>query len=536
MYKNINDPRSGKSFNIESSYGLGVLKKYVKLLHQHGGKCGLCGLDGHNRRTCPHKQEKQKTPLIIKFFKQPVIKKTLPPTKPEIQKITQKKSRKQRTCKLCGAVGVTQKTCPLNHAAKKVNYKKHNTESLETIASPSNGLPIIKSIVGPTDMYYLEVICPNKTIKKILLFSDTHTNIIKDASKTQPNCMHLDDVFDMIIDKAETENKCIDMFVEAKLRKNNAPKYLKGGKLKINKQVLHQINSKYLECSRHAQNNSLGNGVPCNNSNLRFHNLDVRFVQPKSGHRRVNKLDSLLYYMQKPSNTELSHEKHFDLIAKYILGYNLNVTDMMEIKKIIDIILVDNKASLEPNTPIAIRKYTPKQVMREMKSFRKTIIKEYKKFSKTSKKYLPHELGGKVKLLDLRTTVKQLVNNNFNKVQRFDEYTHLFTDLYVLSRIFLEFKTNKNKISRSPEGCSVINESGKKTINISPNRVIILAGGDHISFYKNILNYYFPDAYKFQTCDYKKDKIINSDESYVHTQPRNIKVSSFTEIFNRFLE
>jgi len=530
MYKDIKDPRSGKSFNIESSYGLNVLKKYVKLLHQHGGKCGLCGLDGHNRRTCPRKQEKQKTPLLIKFFKQPVIKKTLPPIKPEIQKITQ---RKQRSCKLCGAVGVTWKTCPLNPLAKNINHIKH-TRIINTIND--NDLPIIKSIVGPTNMYYLEVICPNKTIKKILLFSDTHTNLVKNTCKTQSNCMHLDDVFDMIIGKAESENKCIDMFVEAKLRKNNAPKYLKGGKLKINKQVLHQINSKYLECSRHAQNNVLRNGVPCNNSNLRFHNLDVRFVQSKSGHRRGNKLDSLLYYMQKPSNTELSHEKHFDLIAKYILGYNLNVTDMMEIKKIIDIILVDNKASLEPNTPIAIRKYTSKQVMREMKSFRKTIIKEYKKFSKTSKKYLPHELGGKVKLLDLRTAVKQLVNNNFNKVQRFDEYTHLFTDLYVLSRIFLEFKTNKNKISRSPEGCSVINESGKKTINISPNRIIIFAGGDHIKFYKKILDYYFPNAYKFQTSDYKKDKTINSNESYVHAQPQNIKVSSFTEIFNRFLE
>jgi hypothetical protein len=90
----------------------------------------------------------------------------------------------------------------------------------------------------------------------------------------------------------------------------------------------------------------------------------------------------------------------------------------------------------------------------------------------------------------------------------------------------MEFKTNKDKISRTPSNCPII-QDGEKTINISPNRIILLAGADHIKIYNTVISKYFPQAKLYMT-DYNTQKILKSNR----VRP---KINSFTTLFDNFL-
>jgi len=407
--------------------------------------------------------------------------------------------------------------CESHRNCKWVKHKGcfNKTESVNP-----NELPKIKKIVGPIKLCYWEIECPNKTKKKILFLNDEHTTVKSICSdKKGYNCFDIDDVLDLIINKADKEKKCIDLFMETSPKRVSGPSYLRGGKLSKKMDVIDYLNNKYRECAWHSRKKDLAI-YDCQYKNLRFHNLDLRRSMIKNRGSQRNKLDSLLYYTTSAIN--YVHDRDYSILADYILGVTIKKQNKDKLIKILNAIKNSNKSNLHPNTPISKKTYTIKQIMTEMGSFRRIIRKEYNKFLKTKKKYLP--------ILDLRKLVKDTVSDNFKKKgNSFTEYTHLFTDLYVLSRIFMEFSINKDKVSRSPENCPIV-KNNKKTIDISPNRIILIAGSDHIDLYNDILTKYFPG---------NKSKIYETNEnsgkllSYTSVYPA---VKSFTELFDKFLE
>ena len=92
----------------------------------------------------------------------------------------------------------------------------------------------------------------------------------------------------------------------------------------------------------------------------------------------------------------------------------------------------------------------------------------------------------------------------------------------------MEFSTDKNKISRSPTKCS-IQDRGVKTINISPNKVIIIAGQDHIDVYNQVLDYFYTDSLVYKTPTIKFNKHIKCQDILPKTTDLN-------EIINKFIE
>ena len=55
MFRKIYNPETKRYVDITGTVGKSVLRKYVKQLG--GGKCSVCGASGVTRRTCPHVHE-----------------------------------------------------------------------------------------------------------------------------------------------------------------------------------------------------------------------------------------------------------------------------------------------------------------------------------------------------------------------------------------------------------------------------------------------------------------------------------------------
>lgn len=378
--------------------------------------------------------------------------------------------------------------------------------------------PKITQIVGPVSLHLWHIKCPNNSIKKILLIGDVHSNVTNSCPTTRPYCQDLDDFINNIILECKRKKLCVDFFLEEKQKKLTAPKYLKGGSLakRIPKgrKLLKHINLQYHACSWHSRPDKYNNRK-CLLNNLRFQNFDLRFSNA-GGVRTANKLDSLLYYMK--TNTLYNHRKHYSLLADYILGKHISNNKSMKLNRILEAIL---KSANPDQTPSLTKIYNLKDVKEDMENFRTLVQKEYTKFSKYKKRYLPDNK------IDLRDYVKRVVGKNYKTNKNFGEYTHLFTDLYILSRIFMEFSYDKDKISRSPHNCQIV-KNNKKTRNISPNKVIVLAGYDHIKLYNTVLKYYYPGGLKYSTPAPNMSKTLKASKIIP-------KLDSFDKIFKSFV-
>ena len=233
--------------------------------------------------------------------------------------------------------------------------------------------------------------------------------------------------------------------------------------------------------------------------------------------RTSNKLDVILYYAKK--NSKYNHNRDYSLIADYILGVKINKKDMKRLDKLIHIL---SNSTYPINTPSYTKKYSVSEIKKDMTNFRRLVKKEYKKYLKTKNDYIPR------KNKKLRSYLKYIIDKKYNKTKQFHEYTHLFTDLYILSRIFMEFSTDKDKISRTPKKCLIMKD-GTKTVNISPNKVIILAGDDHINIYNEVLQYYYPGSLIYKTTQSKFNKSIKCNDI-------TPKINNFMEIIEKFIE
>jgi len=403
----------------------------------------------------------------------------------------------------CNKTGKSKKSCPSEHNIKMIITPKKTAK--------------ITQIKGPISLYLWDIICPNNTNKKILLLGDEHTPLDNICIKSDNNCDNIDSFLIKIIKLAQKNNKCIDIFLEEKQKQKSAPIYLKGGKFTKNKQVLQEVKKTFYNCAHHAVSTPMTN-KKCGYPNLRFHNFDLRFSNNVPGeHRTSNKLDVLLYNSKDPSG--YVHSRDYSLMADYILGVGIKKKDVKRLNKLIKTLL---DSAINITTPSYSKKYTVAEIKADMTNFRKSVKKEYLKYLKTKNSYIPR------KNRKLRTCLKHIIDQKYNKTKHLGEYTHLFTDLYILSRIFMEFSTDKNKITRSPIKCSIQN-NGLKTINISPNKVIIIAGQAHIDVYNQVLDFFYTDSLVYKTPAIKFNKHIKCQDILP-------KTSDLNEIINKFIE
>jgi len=479
MYNYITNPITNKKYPINSVEGLNILKKY--LTYSIGGKKSRC--KKFKLRWDPKCKDQKGCRYLMGRGCVPVKKKT---------------KKKQKKEKIKEKINIKSLPKKIN----KINNKNYTQ---------------INELRGLLNIYLWNIKCPNNSSKQILLIGDEHTKVREPCSKRKKSCFGVVEFIDDIIDMGLNENKCIDFFVELNQKKLSGPNYLRGG-AEVNKKnlygwdILNHIKRYYKNCSWHAVKKD-----KCQYSNLRFHNFDLRFSY--KNHRRItNKLDGLLFYMKK--STKYKHSRHYSLLADYILGYNISKSNQTKLNKILEFISKSTKAI---STPSFTRNYTVSEIKKDMKAFRKVIQKEYNKFLKYKNNYIPKSK------MDLRKYVKKVVDMKYSETGSFFEYTHLFTDLYVLSRIFMEFTHNKNKKIRGPENCPII-LNNKKTINISPNKIIIVAGADHIDLYNRVLNYYYPKSQVYKTkTKYLRNKIIKTSDI-------SPKIDSFQEIMSAFID
>ena len=294
-------------------------------------------------------------------------------------------------------------------------------------------------------------------------------------------------------------------------------------------EVLPQIEEYFYGCAFHSRSDLLAenNKLKCQHKNLRYHNFDVRFSYDDDDdaefERNENYLDIVIGGWKPASDRIYNHAEDYSILADYILG--LPIKNKTKLDRILYKCIADSDT---PHDFIKIKEH--------MKEFRKLIKKDYKNFKKTSKQYFS-------KKKDLLQIIKEIVRKNYlEKLKNDDdeeqEITQLFTDLYILSRIFMEFNTNKNKKNRTPGGCK-LREGGKKTINISPNKVIIFAGNDHIKLYNKVLAKTFGKRrliYSTSKEHYSKIIGIKKIQSAKRITKKTPPVSTFNDIIDKFLE
>ena len=106
MYRNIYNPTTKQSYSIKSKDGLGTLKSFI----MKGGarKCGNCGGEGHNRRTCKNPKKSKKI----------------------------KMTRRETTCKLCKGKGHNSRTCSQKSKTSSSPKVSHTPNVVKTFSLP----------------------------------------------------------------------------------------------------------------------------------------------------------------------------------------------------------------------------------------------------------------------------------------------------------------------------------------------------------------------------------------------------------------
>tara|TARA_B110000211_G_scaffold97564_1_gene113712 strand:+ start:920 stop:2434 length:1515 start_codon:yes stop_codon:yes gene_type:complete len=459
MFRNIYSPESNKNISIYSAEGRSVLLRYINQMG--GGKCSLCGHRGVTKTTCPRNPRAFNIGKHAPLIQSKTICKTYTKKPP-------KSCAQQDTCRWLPKIG-----CVSDDEAIEFSNYKHKTK-----------------LIGAVSFYLWEIVCPNGSTKKILLLGDIHSPPGITCEKER-RCVDVLEFVEWILNKT---TNCVDLIIERPMKKSTRPQFIASDKtqiggLKKHRDLLPQFEQHFYGCAFHARPDLITRSkkLQCQYKHLRYHNFDIRFSHNDSDHSRdILYLDDLIgeWKADKDGARLYDHARDYSILADYILGKP--ITNQNRLNKVLYRCIAD---STHP--------YDFTQLKIHMKNYRKAIRKTYRKFEKTGAQYFSPTL-------DLRNLIKDEVDQKYTqKIQtddeEADELTHLFTDLYLLSRIFSEFETTGKKKRRSPRGCPLLDARGKK-INVSPNKVIIFAGDDHIALCNTILSKVFgEDSKTFQT-------------------------------------
>jgi len=317
-------------------------------------------------------------------------------------------------------------------------YKKYNTNNILKKRSrkkkSKNKKNIITKIGGPISIHYYKIVIGSQA-RKILLFGDTHTRY---RHKKESNIIEITTLLKQIIRKS---NSCIDFYSE------NAPFHsdlkAKGKSLKNYSDPLNAIRNEFGGCPLHNFK-----GKNCAYDNLRYHNWDLRMDGSNKNEWKTNPYDELLF--KYPTSIKKLHAKFSkEDIIKYILGF-LNGKKESDITEFFDKELKSKYSRKSFSDEVSVISLLEKR--------QKLIQKEYNKCIKSVR--FPKDL--------LKTFIDSYISLNDT------DYTLVFTDFYMLCRMFMKFDTKKSK--RTPKRCPV---RGKQNYAF-PKNIIVYAGDSHI--------------------------------------------------------
>jgi len=353
---------------------------------------------------------------------------------------------------------------------------------------------ITKTIGGPISFHYFKFEFGG-VLRHILLFGDRHTQYFFHKN---PEIIEISTLIKKIIRKSP---HCIDLFSENPIF-HDVDK-AKGKALQKYVSPLDAIRLEFGNCPKH----HLYPGT-CKYNNLRYQNWDLRFHTQEGPFWKLNPYDELF----------MKHESEYEKILKkfskkniilYLLGFTERIKPAMvkKIDKYFDEAL--NRAYVRDS----FKKVTSDKSL--LNKRRKLIRKEYNKCMRSVK--FPHDL--------IDTYIK-----SYNSLKDVD-FTLVFTDFYMICRMFMNFDRNK----RTPKGCPTKGNNNY----VTPRYSIIYAGDAHI----NDLFVFFEKMFKakpFYTTKYNypmgsRNKLIRLND--IRDKNREIvKVESVDDLFKDFYE
>ena len=311
----------------------------------------------------------------------------------------------------------------------------------------------------------------NGVKRHILLMGDEHTTYSYPAEK---NAITIPTLLKKIIRKS---SHCIDLFVENIVHQRQD---LATGRHQSNySSPLQAVRMEFGGCPTHDKDK-------CLYDNLRYHNWDLRFYLRKegvptttqSGIWVANPYDELL--LGPPSNIWKIYDSFSNKsLVLYLLGFPLpkKQKDKLDRRFDAEFKKVDGSVWRENVAPKEFQRYREKVIQR---TYRKMM----------GRVTFPKDFLGTY--LTMTRTFKDTL-----------DFTNIFTDFYLLCRMFSKFDNTKIKNDRGPKrckGCTV------------PQYMIVYAGDDHNTKVSDFLKRMFGVKPVFRTDHLHGNKKITLDD------------------------
>ena len=453
--------------------------------------------DKPTKKVCP--PGKVLNPKTNRCIKKPIKKTTKKPIK---------KTTKKKVCPPGKVLNPKTNRCIINRKLDEedvIDFKYkckpgeiYNPESKRCIKKDS---PIKKKIMitnvtdkigGPISLHYYQFEFGG-IMRHFLLFGDKHTQYVEHES---PDIIEIPTLIKKIIRRSP---HCIDIYSENPIYHGRAM----GKKLQKYNNPLVAIRNEFGHCPIHNLP-----GAACNYDNLRYQNWDLRFGHKKGKHTyKSNPYEEVL--MSYPQVTDDINKKFNkkDIIL-YILGFTKKMKKATEkkIDKFFDDMLAVKYLRESFSEGVADRDMFQKR--------RNLIQKEYKKCLKSNK--FPKDL-------------LEVFIANFIRVGD-DNYTLVFTDFYMICRMFMNFDKNK----KTPKKCPIKGKNNYKT----PEYSILYAGDLHVrdvfSFFESMFDVKPIYTTRHNYPNGKSDKLIGIN----HIKDKNGKklkdISTVDDLFKDF--
>ena len=465
---------------------------------------GACEMNVATNR-CKRKTERKKTRLTKP---KPKIK-TKPKTKP--------KTKAYKACAIGKVRNPKTNRCILrkNLTTQQLSVKdpapKAPSPKAPAPKDKSKDDPEITTIGGAVSIAYYEINTSyvvkgqRQVVKKhILLLGDQHTPY----GYTEQD--HVIPVPDLVKNIINGSPHCIDLFVERVVTQRDSHRYAKGKGTGTGKGTgkgkrladypspLEAMYVKFQQCPDHDRK-----GAKCPWENLRYQNWDLRFDSAGSTRSVLsNPYDEIL--MNISIHRELVKAFDPDDVIQYLLGFPISKAVSDDIDE-----FFDRKFAIKSAKSHAFRSGT---TSKSFQTYHKKVIqKTYKKMMKDIK--FPR---------DFLETFLRMFSTSYTK--KYD-YTHVFTDFYLLCRMFQKFGTGTKKKGRTPKRCPISPDGpGTKvpTNNYNtPKYIIVYAGDAHIDKLKDFFSRMYPLA----------SPLYSSHRGSHYTKKLTLKNIGFTESF-----
>ena len=364
---------------------------------------------------------------------------------------------------------------------------------------------ITDKIGGPISIHYYQFEFGG-IMRHFLLFGDRHTQYVEHES---PDIIEIPTLIKKLVRRSP---HCIDLFTENPIYHDGRAM---GKKLQKYNSPLSAVRREFGRCGMHNFT-----GEKCNYDNLRYQNWDLRIVHKKGAHRY--NLDPYVgLFSDRETCINITDEFNMKDIILYFLGFTTKMKKNTEKKmdQFFDDIL-DKKLKNESFANAVADKSI-------LQKNRNLIQKEYKKCIKINK--FPKDL--------LDTFIANFIknkkpDNRQGWLRRSEAFSFglIFTDFYMLCRMFTSFDTNK----KTPKRCPVKGENNYK----NPQYSILYAGNNHvthvITFFEKMFNVkpVYTTRHKFP------GGVVNKLIGINHIKDKNGKklkdISSVDDLFKDF--